>query len=50
MTCPCRQYDYVDSTAETLSDAMIRKSILAIIPNSILLYNRSSKTSQSNNT
>jgi hypothetical protein len=30
MTCPCRQYDYVDSTAETLSDAMICKSIPSV--------------------
>ncbi len=22
MTCPCGEYDYVDSTADTLADAM----------------------------
>ncbi|CAF3867923.1 unnamed protein product [Rotaria sp. Silwood1] len=26
MTCPCGHYDYVDSTAKTLADAMVCKS------------------------
>jgi plasmid maintenance system killer protein len=37
MTCPCGHYDYLDSTAETLADAMTCKYHLHLNDNYILI-------------
>ncbi|CAF1636162.1 unnamed protein product [Rotaria sp. Silwood1] len=40
MTCPCGHYDYVDSTAKTLADAMVCKKEMA---NQMRLYQHSAR-------